>query len=321
MTQQPEVLYLAILFAVLVLMRSSWPWTRTGGVILLTGALVAAWWWRTPLAEAAIDARRLPPTVLALLTAVVGWWSLFKEHGPPEDRAPATGRRQASRLRFAGVASGMLTIAALAVWLGAPSPALDGEASQPSWFFAGLLALAPITGTTFACFLVPLAAIVGLLMAPDLDAQDEHGGRRDELPYFLFAWLAVGVVPIVLAAWWPSFSLSSQTTLSTQTISPVPGLSQRFWLDWLGLQVPSLWLLRELPGFLLYGLIFALLPWKLPTWKASKGVFGRHLRRLGAKKYVLVMGLTGTLMLTPLKVALFVFAGVGPWIIVGGLSL
>ena len=68
-------------------------------------------------------------------------------------------------------------------------------------------------------------------------------------------------------------------------------------------------------------MIFALLPWKLPTWKASKGVFGRHLRRLGPKKYALVMGLAGILALAPLKVALFVFAGVGPWIVVGALSL
>lgn len=315
MIEQPEVLYLAVLAVFLVLLRSAWPWTRTGGLVLLTAATAAAWWLRPDLLDATLDPRRLPPSLLAVLTAVVGWWSLYKDHRPPETRSGSPGRRRASRLRFAGVALGLLATAALAVLIGAPPAGASESAGSggTSWFLAGLLALAPMTGKTYACIIVPIVAVVGLVMAPELDAQDEHGGRRDELPFFLFAWLAVGIVPIVLAAWVPSFAEPHPVA--------VAGLAERFWLDWLGLPAPGAWPLRELPGMLLYGFVFAFLPWKLPAWKASKGVFGRHLRRLGPARYALVMGLAGALMLVPLKVALFVFLGVGPWIVVGNLAL
>ncbi|MEO1366512.1 MAG: hypothetical protein AAFX50_05010, partial [Acidobacteriota bacterium] len=211
----------------------------------------------------------------------------------------------------------------------APADAADAPADAAPWFFAGLVALAPMVGSGFAFVVVPSAALVGLLLAPELDALDDDvdlapgaldtgllpapvafEGRRDEVPFFLFAWLSVGVAPIVLAAWRPDFGQLELSSLSAQV-----------WVEVLGRPSPSAWWLRELPGLLLYLAIFVGLPLRLPTWKISKGVFGRHRRRLGPRRYAAVMVITGVLALVPFKVLLAWLFGVGPWIVVGGVGL
>ncbi|MEM1181992.1 MAG: hypothetical protein AAGM22_26835 [Acidobacteriota bacterium] len=343
-----EAIYLGTLGIFLVLMRSPWPWTRAGGAVL--GLLVVGAAAATLGSGESVDARwtDVGPTAslaLALFAALLLWTSLHQAHRPrPVELGPS-----ASRLRWFGLAGALVLVAAAADLLGAPTV---GGASAP-WFLAGLVALAPMTGATFSQVMVPVAALVGLLVAPDLDQRDSETpapahpapgypapgpspagsnpegtaavgalgtgvlptpaafeGRRDEVPFFLFAWLSVGVVPIVLAAWRPEFGQLE-----------LVNLSERFWVDGLGRPSPSAWWLRELPGLALYLALFVGLPLRLPTWKASKGVFGRHLRRLGAVRYGLLMAITGALVLVPVKVLFAWLWGIGPWIVVGGLQL
>ena len=288
MAQQAEMLYLLVLVIFLVLLRSPWPWTRAGGLVLLAAGVAAALAGGRGLAEAAFESRRLPASALAVLTAVVVWWSLHaaqrgRRSEPVAGSAAATSRHPA-RLRLAGAALGVAAVGLLAAHLGAPPPARSPE--QP-WFLAGLFALAPSVGELYALGLVPAAAACGLLLAPSLDTRDPdaeaaHDGRRDEVPFF----------------------------------------AVRFWLDFLGVRPPAWWALRELPGLVLYLAVFAFLPWWLPTWRATKGVFGRHRRRLGRRRYALMMAVTGVMALVPVKVALSVLLSIGPWLVLpGGLGL
>ncbi|MEO1085417.1 MAG: hypothetical protein AAFY88_14350 [Acidobacteriota bacterium] len=321
-----EAIYLAGLLVFLALMRSPWPWTRAGGAALAAAAVAGA------LALGAFDAGwtgvdRPMAAALGVLAAALLCVSLHQAHlKRPAELAP-----DASRWRWVGLAGALVLVTLAADQLGAP-PLPEGapppRADGMPWYLAGLAALAPMVGGAYAFAVVPAAALIGLLLAPDLDALgddvDPPGaldtgllpapvafeGRRDEVPFFLFAWLSVGVAPIVLAAWRPDFGQLELWSLAT-----------RFWIDAVGRPAPSAWWLRELPGLLLYLVIFVGLPLRLPTWKASKGVFGRHRRRLGPRRYAAVMAITGALALVPVKVLLAWLFGIGPWIVVGGVGL
>ncbi|MEM1204356.1 MAG: hypothetical protein AAGN66_14080, partial [Acidobacteriota bacterium] len=159
----------------------------------------------------------------------------------------------------------------------------------------------------FAVGLLPATAFAGLLLAPHLETRIEDGeapyrGRRDEVPFFLFAWLFVGAVPIGLSL----FSASPP--------APAAPLSERLWIDLLGRRPPAFWLWREFPGLLSIAAYFGLLLGWLPRWGVTQGVFGRHQRRLGPWRYAAVMAIAGVLALVPLGLAATWWLGAGPWI-------
>jgi hypothetical protein len=143
-------------------------------------------------------------------------------------------------------------------------------------------------------------------------------GRRDEAPFFLWAWLGLGLSPLVAALYGPASvdvvtSKSAGNVAAGNVAAGNVALSEWLWLDVLGAAEPSFWLVRELPGLLLLGLVAVVLPIWLPRWPATRGVFDRHLRRLGRRRYFVLCGLLLLFMLVPIGLVMRA-CGFGPWL-------
>ncbi|MCG8463184.1 MAG: hypothetical protein MI919_43435 [Holophagales bacterium] len=312
----PGVVYGGLLLAFLVAVRSRLPWTLTGGGLLaaLVGAVAWRAWKPGTLAGLVERPGALPALASVALSAMVMWWTLHREQlrmVPPEPIGE--GGKAGRRLRLVAVALGVALVTMAAAHLEAPlTPLGDGVGggeAKPAvpWFLAGLALLRTAFAPWFVYGLLPFAVAAALWLAPHLETSVPEtaapfGGRRDEVPFFLFAWLFLGVVPIAMAV------------LMGVEASPARPLSERLWNDLLGLPSPSFWPLREVAGLLILGVLFGLLPWKLPTWKPTRGAFGRHQRRLGPWRYGLAMLLVAIVILVPLGLLARWWLEVGSWL-------
>ena len=299
----PVIAYLAAVGLFVIVARSPSLHTRAGGGVLAAGLV-------TGLAGLALDPllgprlvepQRLPAAVFAVAAMVVSWWALRRETLRRRDgvlRPPRVGRRT-----DAVAMVGVVAVVALAVVWPVPISSLD--AMPWPWFLMGLAELTRVVPPAVAFGWLPAIVVVALITAPWLDTRDPDDleARRDEVPFFLFAWAALGWAPMLAAVVW-----------RRQPVELAPSLSARLWEGWLAVPTPSWLLLRELPGLLLVGLLFVVLPWWLPRWRASRGVFERHRRRLGWARYYAVMTLGVVVASVPLKMVIAFVVGVGPWI-------
>lgn len=325
--------YAVLLLVFLVTMGARWPWTRPFGVLLLALVTGGSLWivGVLPIAPAplapgasgwsaalAADAPRLLPVALLLvLSLAVAWWTLHREQTRLEPPGPTgEGGILGRRARLVTVGLGLATVTAAAYFFPAGSPTIPGPDSAPGsapgvpWFVSGLHLLRIAFGPGLAFVGIPLAMAAALWLAPHLETRNPEtaapfGGRRDEVPFFLFAWTFVGVLPIVLA---------TVAGLPDPALSEARPLSERLWTDLLGLEIPGWLLVRELPGLVLILGLFVIAPWKLPEWKPTRGAFGRHRRRLGRHRYLLLMLIAGLTALVPAKLLAAWLLDVGPWI-------
>lgn len=300
-------------------MGSRLPWTRLGGLIW-GGLAVGFGLWIVPEASGGASPASLPAALFCLLAACAFWWSMHREQEPLRPKTstmteapPEPDEDPAGLLgRPVGVCAGILGVLILA-WLRPPS--LDAPAATP-WFLAGLDEIAAWTTPWIGWVFLPTAILVALLAAPFLDTRDpdlavRFRGRSDEVPFFFFAWFFLGLLPIAMATCLrPSGGLGPIR-------SPDAPLSQRFWVDWIGVQLPDPWIVRELPGMVALTLLFVVLPWRLPSWKPTQGAFSRHRRRLG-RLYFPAMLLILWIVWIFLAVLAGAGLGVGPWIAGGG---
>lgn len=316
--------HLIVLAALFTALRGRLPWTRLGGTALGVAAVTGlATSWSNPAVRLRLaDPDLWPGLVFVLLAGPLAWWTMRREQ---ERTAPIHEQEEPESLsRWLPirpfVLGCVLVFAAAAVGsspVGLPPDAASESRPALPWFLLGLAELSHHLGPLTAWVLLPLAAVSALVLAPVLDTSEpEIGGpfrgRRDEAPLFLWAWLGLGVSPLVVALFGPA------TRPSGDGAAPaVPALSEWFWLDLLTRHEPGSWLLRELPGVLLLLTIGLALPFALPRWSATRGVFGRHLRRLGRSRYVLLCALLAVFMLVPIGLAVRA-CGFGPWLRLGG---
>lgn len=332
-------IYGAAIFLFLVTVGARLPWTRVGGLVLATLAGLGAWraFDHPTLGPRLVEPDSLPVLVLVILSCVVGWWTLHREQirsTPPS--ATGEGGVRGRRARLATIALGLAAVAVAAYLVPAPLPSLDASSisaggsdvsvadggrpterrSTTPWFLAGLellgIAFLPVEGPSWPLLAMLFAMAAALWLAPHLETRDPEteapfGGRRDEVPFFLFAWTFLGWLPIALAVFLEPLS-------ATEASLALRPLSERFWIDLLGLPLPSWWLPRELPGLLLLLLLFVVAPWKLPTWKPTRGAFARHRRRLGRGRYWLVTMLAAFVVFVPAQLLAALLLGIGPWL-------
>ncbi|MEM8931126.1 MAG: hypothetical protein AAGE94_08120 [Acidobacteriota bacterium] len=298
----PGTIQVLLVLLFVVIARSESLHTRTGGVILAAAVVtgLAGMALDPVLGSRLADPTRLPAAIFALSALSVSWWALRRESLRRRTgvlRAPRVGRST----DVVGVLGVAIVVVLAVVW---PAPRI-GDALPAPWFLIGLRELTVVFTPIVAFGLLPLILVLALVAAPWLDTRDPDDveSRRDEVPFFLFAWAAVGWAPMVAGVFWRQ----APPALA-------PSLSSRLFVDLLAVPEPSWLLLRELPGLLLIGLLFVVLPRWLATWRASRGVFDRHLRRLGAWRYQVVMAVGVLVAWVPIKVACQVAFGIGPWI-------
>lgn len=316
-------LYLGVLLALVWALRSRVPWTRAGGVVLAGSLLgLVAWLSRDDsVRDCLADPDAWPGLVFVALALFLSWWTLRREQVRETPIHETTELE--SLVRFVPrpwwPTLGLFAVIVAAAFVPAPlgpspdaaiSPAREIALRPMPFFLSGLALLELWLGPLLAWIVLPLAAITALFATPHLDTshpetEGPFRGRRDEAPFFLWAWIGLGVVPMAAALLAPP----SEATLA------VPGvpLSAAFWIDLLGRPLPGPWILRQLPGLAVAAGLFVLLPVYLPRWKATRGVFGRHLRRLGPRRYALLTTLLGLFALVPVGLLLRVL-GLSPWL-------
>ena len=123
---------------------------------------------------------------------------------------------------------------------------------------------------------------------------------REALTILAF-WLALFAIPTVIAV------------ADSLTPSSVP-FAEVFWRRWLDRPLPAAPWVRELPGLVGLGMWFAIPIVVLPRWRASRGLVGSYRRRLGNRRYALLLALVLTLALPVFALLAREALGVGPWI-------
>ncbi len=219
--------------------------------------------------------------------------------------------------------------ALLLVWsilLKAPleEPASMVQTPNPSkapWYFLGLQEMLVYFDPWMAGVVIPGLIILGLMAIPYLDVNEKGNGyytiqeRKFAYVTFQFGFLVLWIALMLMGTFfrgpnWSFFGLYETWDVHKVEALNNVQLSERFWTDLLGRPLPAApvgagrlaklgsILLRELPGILLLGTYFLLLPGALA--RLSKAV--RTLQdRLGRSRYVIMMWLLLMMALLPLK--------------------
>lgn len=314
--------HLVVLAVLLSALRGRVAWTRLGGLVLTALAvagLAAAW--SSPVVRTRLaDPDLWPGVAFVWVASGLAWWTMRREQRRTtpiheEDPPESFGRFIPLSVSVLGVATVLVVSAFVPAPVGLP-PGADAVPTLP-WYLLGLAELSRHLGPLLAWALIPAAAVTGLVATPRLDTsrpetEGPFRGRRDEAPFFLWAWLGLGLAPLTVALFGPG----PVTPLSNVSRADV-SLAEWFWLDVAGSHEPASWVLREAPGLLILAVVAVVLPIYLPRWTWTHGVFGRHLRRLGRRRYVLLCSLLAVFMLVPVGLLVRAF-GFGPWLRLGG---
>ena len=319
----PPRLFALALVTFLACRGSKVPWSRAAGwvlLVLVAGVLGAG------LADATfrrliLHPERLPVVILLLSSVAVLWTEMRRLHasGGPEDRLTGAPVTTSDAVVATAVGCGLVILVLL---LPAPLGAEADSAARPDlvkapWFFAGLQELGAYFDPWVPNLALPLLLIAGLFGLPYLEAGDAGGGRRRSL--FLLGWLLLWLWPMVVGALlrgphWLAFG-PFEAWDSARPVPPAPRpLSEMFWIVWLRGAEPSSWWLRELPGILLLGGYFVLLPLALRRWRVTRGAFASYRKTMGVWRFRAALAWVLAVMIVPIKMYGQWLLEVGAWI-------
>src|SRR3978361_528619 len=179
--------------------------------------------------------------------------------------------------------------AALTVWAiiaKAPleQPAAPAYAPNPAkapWYFLGLQEMLVYFDPWMAGVVYPGLIIVGLMAIPYIDTNPKGNGyytfkeRKVEISIFLFGWLILWSQMIVIGTFlrgpnWNFFGPFEFWDQNKVEALVNVDLSEYFWIKLLHIGLPGNWFLRELPGILIIGAYFFVVPVLLSKTKWFK---------------------------------------------------
>jgi hypothetical protein len=208
--------------------------------------------------------------------------------------------------------------ALLAVWsIALPAP-LEGPAnptvspnpSKAPWYFLGLQEMLVYFDPWIAGVVFPTVILVGLMCIPYIDKNRKGLGyytyqdRKMAINIFMFYWLMLWVFLIIVGTFlrgpnwnffgpfefWDHSKLEALNNINLSELLYMVGLKQG---------MPSNILLRELPGFIIMGIYFGLLPAIL-----AKTIFKDLYQRIGVVRYSIFAILFLLALLLPIKMYL-----------------
>ena len=212
----------------------------------------------------------------------------------------------------------VLFTVALIVWsivIAAPieEPAATARTPNPSkapWYFLGLQELLVYFDPWIAGVLLPGFIILGLCAIPYLDKNPKGNGYYtfDERPFavtffwvgFILFWVSFVILGTFLRG--PNWSFFGPFEYwDHNKLEPMVNvdLSTMFWVKLLGQPRPDNPWIRELPGILLIGGYFVILPPLL-----AKSLFKKLFDEMGAMRYHIMMHLFLWFVLIPIKMGL-----------------
>lgn len=332
LTSPPWLFSLAL--AIFLSCRSSQRiWTRAGGIGMLTlaAALLGLGLSDPTFRRLLLHPERLPVVVLLLSTLASLWLEMHRWRSRGAGGEPAAAREPG--LAAADLVAVTAVGLALTLCAGLLPPSLGGEAdpaSRPAlvkapWFLVGLQEVRHFFDPWFAYGALPALYLAGLLGLPYLEPARRSVDPRVRA-LFLFAWLFLWLWPIVAGAvlrgpHWTAFGPFESWDASRPAAPEPPALSASFWIHGLGMLEPARWWIRELPGMLLLGVYFILLPRFLARWSMTRSVLETYRAALGGRVYRVAAVWILAVLLVPLKMYGRWLLGIGYWIHLPELSL
>ncbi len=188
-------------------------------------------------------------------------------------------------------------------------PSTTPNPSKAPWYFLGLQEMLVYFDPWIAGVMLPGLIIGGLMAIPYCDPNPEGVGfftfqkRKFAISIFLFGFLVLWLLLIFIGTFlrgpnWCAFGLFQTWDINQAAPQENVNLSEYFYRDLLGRELPEVWWVREALGLLLVAGYFL----GLPAWGAR--VFRKPYRRLGFIRYA-ILALLGLAMLgLPIKMLL-----------------
>lgn len=208
--------------------------------------------------------------------------------------------------------------ALLAVWsIGLPAPLEDPanptvspNPSKAPWYFLGLQEMLVYFDPWIAGVVFPTVILVGMMCIPYIDKNRKGLGyytyqdRKMAINIFMFYWLVLWVFLIIVGTFlrgpnwnffgpfefWDHNKLEALNNINLSELVYMIGLKQG---------MPSNILVRELPGFVLMGIYFGVLPAVL-----AKTIFRDLYQKVGVVRYSIFAVLFLLALLLPIKMYL-----------------
>ncbi len=209
----------------------------------------------------------------------------------------------------------LLTVWSLVLKAPIEEPASPSKTPNPSkapWYFLGLQEDLIYYDPWIAGVLLPGFIIIGLMAIPYLDRNPKGNGYYTyaERPFawwfFAVGFLLLWLVPIFIMTFLRGPNQSIFGPFEAWDLHKVPpavnaDLADFFWINLLNRPggKPEAWYIRELPGFLLVGAYFVILPALL-----AKTVFKKISQNLGAIRYGIFVFLLLCMVALPIKMLL-----------------
>jgi hypothetical protein len=188
------------------------------------------------------------------------------------------------------------------------NPALAPNPSKAPWYFLGLQEMLVYFDPWLAGVVLPGLIIVGLMAIPYIDTNPKGNGyytfreRKVEIALFFFGWLILWSQMIVIGTFlrgpnWNFFGPYEFWDPNKVEALVNVDLSEYFWIKLLNTGLPANWFVRELPGILLMGFYFFVLPVLLSKTRW----FRRYYEKMGPARYYVGVTLFLFMMLLPIK--------------------
>ena len=207
----------------------------------------------------------------------------------------------------------VLVVWAVALQAPLEQPASSTSAPNPSkapWYFLGLQEMLVYFDPWMAGVVLPTMIVVGLMAMPYIDTNKRGNGyytieqRKFAYVTFQYGWLVLWVVLILLGTFlrgpnWNFFG--PYEYWDVHKIIPLNNvnLSDIVWVQTLGTKRPDMILLRELPGILLIGAYFVLVPAVL-----GATVFKKYIQEAGWMRFAMLAILILFMASLPIKMVL-----------------
>jgi Cytochrome b(C-terminal)/b6/petD len=311
-----------------LMLRSKKLWTKSGGLaaLLALTAFVLVSMVDGDFRAVVTKPDNVPIVMMVFLVGFFVWLSMHK--ATENDRLVEQGEETFERtevedkiftwpdLVFSEFICMVILTVVMVVWsigLKAPleEPANSAMAPNPSkapWYFLGLQEMLVYYDPWIAGVLLPGLIIVGLMAIPYIDTNPRGNGyytfkeRKVEIALFLFGFLALWCQMIVIGTFlrgpnWNFFGPYEFWDQNKVEALVNVDLSEYIWIKLLRIGLPGNWFLRELPGILLIGFYFFVLPVMLRRTRW----FRTYYEKMGPPRYYVGVTLFLFMMLLPIK--------------------
>jgi hypothetical protein len=191
----------------------------------------------------------------------------------------------------------------------AANPTSSPNPAKAPWYFLGLQEMLVYFDPWLAGVLLPTLIIVGLMAIPYIDTNPRGNGyysfreRRWEIAVFLYGFLVLWSFLIITGTFlrgpnWNFFGPYEYWDPNKLVPLVNVDLSELIWIKLMGMPLPKLWLIRELPGLLVVLAYLALPP------ILAAGPFRRFYLKMGGPRYYTGAFLFLIMMALPIKMVL-----------------